>query len=166
MPNVIIVNEKDEIICHKPRSERLPSEIGRVAGLIVLNLKGETLIAQRSHNKIKDPGKWGPSVAGTVEEGETYISNIIKEAKEEIDLDITENDLKVETHSYQETSHKYFSTMFSAVVDKPISGFKKQDNEVVEIRWIKITDLVEWFEKNPADFIPSFQKTVNILKTK
>ena len=32
------------------------------------------------------PEVWGPAVSGTNEEGETYDSNIIKEAQEEIGL--------------------------------------------------------------------------------
>lgn len=164
MPNVIIVNEKDEIICHKPRSERLPSEIGRVSGLVVLNSKNEMLIAQRVMSKKTDPGKWGPAVAGTVEEGETYVSNIIKEAKEEIGLEINEDDLKLISHTYRETSHKYFSTTFLTVVDKPIEEFKKQDNEVAEIRWVNMDELKGWYQNHPSDFIPTFGNYLNIEK--
>jgi len=43
-------------------------------------------LAQRSFNKTHNPGQWGPAVAGTNDEGETYESNIIKEAEEEIVL--------------------------------------------------------------------------------
>ena len=42
---------------------------------------------QTAFDKKYDPGKWGPSAAGTVEEGETYQSNIIKELQEEIGLE-------------------------------------------------------------------------------
>ena len=78
MTNVIIVNEKDEVIGSKPRDDRNQTDIIRVSGLLVFNPKGEVLLSRRGLNKINDPGKWGPSVAGTVEEGETYASNIIK----------------------------------------------------------------------------------------
>jgi len=166
MTNVIIVNEKDEVIGSKPRDDRNQTDIIRVSGLLVFNPKGEVLLSRRGLNKINDPGKWGPSVAGTVEEGETYASNIIKEAKEEIGLEIDEKDLKVGRHSYQETSHKYFSTQFSTVVDKPISDFVIQKEEVEEIRWVSIPDLLEWFNKSPNEFLPSFSKTVNLLKSR
>ncbi|MES2224087.1 MAG: NUDIX hydrolase [Patescibacteria group bacterium] len=160
--NVIIVNEKDEIIGYRPRNERLPSEIGRVSGLVILNSKNEMLIAQRVMSKKTDPGKWGPAVAGTVEEGETYESNIIKEAEEEIGLIISESDIKFVSHEYRETSHKYFSTTFLVVVDKSIEAFKKQDNEVAEIRWVNIEELRTWYKDSPSDFIPTFGRYINI----
>lgn len=164
MLNVIIVNEKDEIIGYKPRSERQPNEIGRVSGLVIFNSKNEMLIAQRVMTKKNDPGKWGPAVAGTVEEGETYESNIIKEAEEEIGLIITESDLKFVSHEYRETSHKYFSTTFLVVADMPIEEFKKQDEEVAEIRWVNVDDLREWYNNTPTDFIPTFGRYINIEK--
>ena len=40
----------------------------------------------------KLPGKWGPAVAGTVEEGESYEENIIKEAEaRDIEADLRED---------------------------------------------------------------------------
>lgn len=166
MANVIIVNENDEIIGSKARNDRNQKDIIRVAGLIVYNSQNEVLVAQRSLNKVNDPGKWGPSVAGTVEEGETYVSNIIKEAKEEIGLIIDEQELRIEQHSYQETNHRYFSTLFSVVVDKSISNFVIQKEEVREISWIPIQRLIKWFETSPRDFIPTFSKTIDILKSR
>lgn len=166
MSNVIIVNEKDEVIGAKSRDDKSKTDITRVSGLIVVNSNNETLIAQRSFNKINSPGKWGPAVAGTLEEGEIYISNIIKESKEEIDLSITEEDLKEESHTYRETSHRFFYMMFSAIVDKPISEFIIQKEEVEEIRWVKIDDLIEWFNKTPEDFISTFESIIDVLKQK
>jgi len=81
-----IVNEKDEIVYYKEKHELLPTEINRDTGLFVLNEKNQILLAQRSSNKKMYPNLWSVAVAGTVEEGETYESNIIKEAQEELGL--------------------------------------------------------------------------------
>ncbi|MES2408681.1 MAG: NUDIX hydrolase, partial [Patescibacteria group bacterium] len=146
MSNIIMVNEKDEIIGYKPRSEKLSTDISRVAGLIILNSKNEILLGKRVMTKKNDPGKWDLAVAGTLEEGETYVSNIIKEAKEEVGLDIKESDLMLVSHIYQETSFKYFSTVFSVIADKSITEFKKEDEEVEEIRWVNMNELREWYK--------------------
>ncbi|MES2224088.1 MAG: NUDIX hydrolase [Patescibacteria group bacterium] len=164
MPNVIIVNEKDEIIEYKPRNEKLPTDISRVAGLVIFNSNNEMLLGKRVMTKKNDPGKWDLAVAGTVEEGETYESNIVKEAQEEIGLCIKESDLKFVLHTYQETSFKYFSTVFSVIADKPITEFKKEDEEVEEIRWVNMNELREWYKNTPEDFIPTFGYYVNIKK--
>ncbi len=165
MTKVIVVDENDKVIGSKERNDRSQKDIIRVSGLLVYNSENAILIARRSLNKVNDPGKWGPAVAGTVEEGETYISNIVKEAQEEIGLIVNVQGLKIERHSYQETNHKYFSTLFSVVVDRSIPDFVIQKEEVEEIRWIPIQELVKWFDAVPSDFIPSFSKTIDLLRS-
>ena len=81
-----IVNEQEEIIGYKERDDRNDKDIIRITGLWVTNKERNILLARRSFNKKHHPGVWGPAVSGTVEEGETYESNIIKEAEEEIGL--------------------------------------------------------------------------------
>lgn len=43
-------------------------------------------MARRAYTKKHDPWKWVPAVAGTIEEGETYEADMIKEAEEELGL--------------------------------------------------------------------------------
>ena len=82
-----IVNENDEIIDYKPRNEiDYKKDYYRIGCLWLTNSKGEVLLAQRLLTKDKDPGMWGPSAAGTLEKGESYESNIYKEAEEELGL--------------------------------------------------------------------------------
>src|SRR3989339_514660 len=81
-----IVNEQDEIIGYEERETRNPKHICRVTGLWVTDKDQNILLAQRALVRKFNPGMWGPAVSGTVEEGETYKSNIIKEAREEIGL--------------------------------------------------------------------------------
>ncbi len=163
MTRIPIVNEKDEIIGYRGREDGNDTDITRVAGLWVINSKNEVLIAQRALNKIYDPGKWGPSAAGTVEEGESYASNIIKEAEEEIGLKISEENLIAGTKEYVETSHKYFRQMYFVKSDLPNSAFKIDKNEVAEIRWISILELKKWFDEKPEDFTLSFGATIKAL---
>ena len=83
------VNENDEVVEvfeGKNWGDLHPESIYRVSSLWITNSKGEVLLARRAFNKKHDPGKWGPAVSGTVEEGETYESNIIKETEEELGI--------------------------------------------------------------------------------
>ena len=86
---VIVVDKNNNIIGSKYRDELQSNDIIRVVGVWIENEKGEVLIAQRSFNKKHDPGKWGPAVAGTLEEGESYALNILKEVKEEIGISLS-----------------------------------------------------------------------------
>ena len=159
MTKLIIVNDKDEVIGQKEKGDRTEDDIIRVAGLWVFNGKKEALIAQRANDKLHDPSKWGPSVTGTLEEGETYVSNIIKEAREEIDLTLQESELIYGPHRFVSTSHQYFYQSFFAKADFPISAFTIQHKEVAEIRWVPIDDLLKWVRKRPEDFIASFRSS-------
>ncbi len=153
-----IVNEQDEIIKYIDVSERKKGDISRVAGLWVTNEKGEILLAQRSFNKTRDPGKWGPAVAGTVEEGETYEQNIIKEVEEEIGLkNITP---KIEYKNHKSTSHEYFGQWFSVAVDSNYP-FVKQDIEVEKIKWFTKDEIIELYKENPDLFIPTFGSSID-----
>lgn len=80
---IIVVNDQDEIIGLKERDTLVQADIYRVAALWVVNSAGDILLAQRKFTKTHDPGKWGPAVAGTVDEGDisVYASKKILNAK-------------------------------------------------------------------------------------
>jgi len=154
---VIVVDEKDNILGYKDRNDKNKTDIIRVSGLWIFNSSKEVLIAQRSLGKIHDPGKWGPSAAGTVEEGETYASNITKEAREELGVTIKEKDLISGLHELHITSHKHFVQIFFTKLDVPVTSFILQKEEVEAVRWISTRELSEWLSKKPNDFIASFK---------
>ncbi|MBI5139214.1 NUDIX domain-containing protein, partial [Candidatus Nomurabacteria bacterium] len=119
----------------------------------------EILLARRAFSKTHDPGKWGPAVAGTVEEGETYESNIIKEAEEELGL----KDIKpiLGEKLRKKTQWNYFVQQFHLILDKDISEFKIQENEVAEIKWFKIEELKKELQEHPDDFLKGVHSYVN-----
>lgn len=164
MSKVVVVDKNDKVIGYKVRDDKNDIYITRVTGLWIVNSKKEALIAQRSLDKVHSSGKWGPTVAGTVEERETYLINIIKETDEEIGLNISENDLSLGPHRYVETSHKYFLQIYFIQKDIPLSEFTIDKDELNEIRWVPIAELVEWFNNKPDDFIASFGDVVKDLE--
>lgn len=151
-----IVNEQDEIIECKDRGDRRPGEITRIAVLWLWNEKGEALLAQRAFSKKNQPGLWGPAVAGSVEEGETYESNIIKEAAEEIGLKNLRPILSQKLR--RNTSHSYFAQWFVATIhgDYPLV---KQESEVEAIKWFSREELFKALEETPDIFLPSLKES-------
>ncbi len=145
-----IVNENDEIIEYKERGDRNPKDKIRATGLWLTDNMGNILIAQRALAKKDCPGLWGPAVAGTVEEGETYEENIIKEAEEEIGLQnlVPQLGPKVKTNTT-------FGQWFTAVVDHNYP-FKKLDEEVEAIKWISRKELDGLVEEKPEIFMNYF----------
>jgi len=160
--NIIIVDEKDNIIGSKPRDivdkEKLRY---RVAGLWIQNSKGENLLARRAYTKIHYPGRWGPAVAGTVEEGGSYKENMIKEIKEELGL----QNINLEEAKKIQVSGKYnhFTQWFIAIIDKPAKDFKVQKEEVVEIKWFSKKEFLEQLENNSKEFLPNLKRYAKMV---
>ena len=139
---IIIVDENDKIIGHKERTTEGPEDIYRVSALMVVNSKNQILLAQRGLYKSHNPGEWSASAAGTVEEGETYLENMIKETREELGIDL----------------NSYSKEEFAEIEKLRINGrynffcqwyLLKADIEVMNIIFPKSeTEAVAWFDIN------------------
>jgi isopentenyl-diphosphate delta-isomerase len=162
MANVIIVDKNDQPIGFKPRDQITGDDIYRVSGLWLTNLEGGILLAQRSFSKKNSPGKWGPAVAGTVEEGQTYESNIAQEIKEEIGLTGLEIKPYVKKLS-SETNKPHFTQWFLAKADIDIADLKIQTDEVEAVRWISPADLVLDLKNNPDKYLVNMPKWVDLF---
>ena len=148
-----IVNEQDEIIGYKERKDRNKDEITRVTALWITDKDRNVLLAQRAFTKDYSPGRWGPAVAGTVEEGETYESNIIKEAEEELGL---KNVKPLFSHKVlKDSSHKFFGQWFILVIDRD-TMIKIQEDEVEQVKWFSRGEIIKLYSQNPDLFVASF----------
>ncbi len=161
MVKIIIVNEKDEIIDHKERGTLNKNDIYRVSALWIMNSKGEVLLAQRSFNKKNNPGKWGPAVAGTNDIGETYLSNIIKEAEEEIGINIP-NPKKLQKNRIN-GKNNYFVQWYYLELDKEIIEFALQEDEVEKIKWFSKEEFLEGIENLNSDFLDTMREYTHLI---
>ena len=151
-----IVNENDEIIDYKPRNEiDYKKDYYRIGCLWLTNSKGEVLLAQRLLTKDKDPGMWGPSAAGTLEKGESYESNIYKEAEEELGLSGIKFTPIIKLKL--EEPRKSFLQLYKGVCDWPAEKFHPQPEEVEKVAWISIEDLRKDIVENPKNYVPSIK---------
>ena len=159
-----IVNANDKVIALKDRADiDYAVDIYRVAALWITNSKGDVLLAQRSKNIHNDAGLWGPAVAGTVEEGETYESNIYKEAEEEIGLRGTQ--FAKGPKVFVEGSRSYFCQAFTAIVDQDADLFELQVDEVEAVRWFPIQELIRDVQDNPQNYVEKMEDTVKLFAT-
>ena len=154
----IIVNEKDEVIGSKKREDITSSDIYRVSALWLTNNTGEVLIVQRAFTKKHDPGLWGPAVSGTVEEGQTYDSNIVKETEEELGL--TELSITKGPKILRTGKHTRFCQWYFAHTDKKITDLTLHTEEVIAARWISPALLLAEVREHPERFIPSTREHI------
>ncbi len=161
--NITIVDSDDNVIGSKPRDQiDYSKDIYRSAALWLTNSKNQVLIAQRKLTKKKDPGMWGPAVAGTVEHNETYESNIYKEAEEEIGLAGETFDLGPK--QFEDKERKHFIQWFTCNLDKEIDTFQIQEDEVEKIVWIDKEALIIDVRQNPQKYVPAMPEALILLE--
>lgn len=106
----------------KTRSEchtKNPGFYHKPAWTWVYNSKNEILVQKRAMCKKRYAGYWDMACAGHVDAGETPKQGAIREAKEEIGLDVSEDDVKL---------------MFEHIED-----------EVEEVKWLNFDDFKKLF---------------------
>ena len=126
----------------------------------IINLAGEILLTQRKLNK-RHGGMWKPTV-GCVKSGETSIEGIIREIKEEIGIDISENDLKLfKTDKEERKDVNGFRDIYVINKDIPLEDISFNDGEVVNCKYVTIKELremikngkvFEWFSSFLNDY--------------
>ncbi|MEC3908569.1 NUDIX domain-containing protein [Tamlana sp. 2201CG12-4] len=107
---------------------------------------GEVLLSQRSAKKSICPLLWDVSVAGHIDSGETAKQAAIRETKEEIDLNIQENDL------YKIGVFECFQSYNNGIIDNefhntfiselkiPLSQLTPQHEEVEALKLITLDE--------------------------
>jgi isopentenyldiphosphate isomerase len=156
-----VVDENDKTIGHKEKDELSPTDIYRVSRLVILNSKGQILMAQRALTKKKDPGAWGLAVEGTVEEGETYESNIRKEANEEIG--ITLGSIELGPRFRRRGKYNHFCQVFVCHLDLDIRKLHLQVEEVEQVAWYDVSVLQYEAISTPNKFGYSFKYILDAI---
>lgn len=156
-----IVDKKDNIIDYKEFKSIKSKDIYRVSALWITNNKRNILLTKRSLSKSHDPGKWEPAVAGTLEKNETYYSNIIKEAEEELGL----RNIKPILGPKKRICGKYnfFVQWYFLTIEKPADTFKINNDEIVEIKWFTRKEIINMMHKNPNKFVKTMNKWIKIF---
>jgi isopentenyldiphosphate isomerase len=153
---VIIVDDNDNPIGLAERDKWEDNAIHRVSAIWLTNSKGEVFIAQRALSKRHAPGQWGPAASGTVEEGETYETNAMKEIEEEIGISITQEQLKLGPKVLMNTpGDRRFVQWYVVTADVPRENFKLQEEEVADAKWIGVKELEQRMTERPDEFTKS-----------
>ena len=110
-------------------------------GCLIFNEKGQVLLQKRS-----DDNLWG-NPGGSMDIGETIYETIIREIKEETNLDIEQKDLKIfnvysgeeQHHIYPNKDEVYFVNIIFET--HKVKGQLKKDIESKELKFFDINNL-------------------------
>jgi|TARA_Y100000034_G_scaffold35512_2_gene43539 isopentenyldiphosphate isomerase len=157
-----IVNTNDEIIGLKDCGNLdYKKDIYRASALWITNSKGKILLARRSYSKKQNPGKWGPAVAGIIEDGETYGSNITKEAEEELGLKKIKP--KKSIKRLEKGEYKHFTQWFILKSDLKLEDLKVNKEEVAEVKWFTKKEVLKLIETNSDEVLKGIKKWINLF---
>lgn len=124
----------------------------------------EILLSQRSAKKAICPLMWDVSVAGHIDAGETIEKGAVREAWEEIGLELSEKDLqKIGVfdcfQSYPNGIHdNEFHNTFICELKVPLVNLKIQEEEVEALKLVpfdKFQKLIDTIGNNGNHFVPS-----------
>lgn len=142
-----IFTREGEYLGVKTRSEchaNNPGFYHKPAWTWAYNSKGEILVQKRAMQKKKFPGFWDMPCAGHVEAGETAIFGAIREAKEEIGIDVSEEEMRF-MFEYIEDDAWEIGQVFFFKLDKDIPEMKLQEKEVEEVKWLNFEEFKSLF---------------------
>ncbi|MFR3658572.1 MAG: NUDIX hydrolase [Eisenbergiella sp.] len=134
------------------RGEQLPIDgYHLVVHVWIRNSKGEYLISQRSANRSTYPLMW-ECVGGSVVKGEDSLLGAIREAKEEVGVDLMpENGQVIFTKTRKIIEGKIFNDIMDVWLfeyDGEVDLGKATTDEVAQVAWMNREQIKELFDAN------------------
>ena len=130
-----------------------PEQCQLVVHVCLFNKQGEMLIQRRSMAKKSYPGRWDVSVGGGVLAGETAREAAVREAREELGIEIDLTGPAAVTLAFEGG----FDDYFLADWDGQPEALTLQTEEVMDARWATRAEMLEMLQAEMlAPFWPSF----------
>jgi len=156
MPEEIfdVVNERDEVIDRKPRSEvhRL-GLLHRAVHVLVFNARGQIFLQKRSMKKDRQPGLWDSSSSGHVDSGEDYDATAVREAREEIGLRLARPPERLFKIIARPETDQEFVWVYRCENEGP---FELDRDEIERGDWFSAEEVSRWTKERPEEFATAF----------
>ena len=134
-------HQKTDHVVYRGDYENLfPGEFLMVVHLCIFNSRGEMLIQRRQLHKDRYPGMWDLSAGGFVQSGETVNDAVLREAHEELGIQLAPESIR-----YIMTVPFSFvlDGFFTAQVDCEIRDLVLQEEEVLESKWAAQDEILQ-----------------------
>ena len=145
-----VVNERDEVIDRKPRSEvhRL-GLLHRAVHVLVFNRRGELFLQKRSMKKDTFPGAWDSSTSGHLDQGEDYDAGAVRELREEIGLIVSTTPRRLFKINARPETGQEFVWVYRLESEGP---FILHPDEIERGDWFEPGFVTRWMREQPVDF--------------
>lgn len=128
----------------------------RAVVLFIINDKNEVLLQKRSATKKMWPNLWDITAGGHVLSGEFGYQALIREAKEEINLDLTKEELTFIGSTISKNSNNglidnHFNEFYIVRKNIDIKNLTIDKEEVSDLKWISKEELLRKLNNNYED---------------
>ncbi|MBO5348274.1 MAG: NUDIX domain-containing protein [Clostridia bacterium] len=125
----------------------------RAVYAFIIDEKGNILLQKRSSNKKLWPNMWDVTVGGHVDAGEFGRQALIREVKEELGIEINDDDIKylvgsTSINKQGDIINKHYNECYLITKNIDISDIKIQIEEVSEVRYFSKKELLERISNN------------------
>lgn len=131
----------------------------RAVHIWIINSNGDVFLQRRCATKDSNPNMLGGSCAGHLTAGDDSLTGAIRELKEELDLDVNKEDLKLiktikSSSKYTDTFiNNEFDDMYILRTDKKIEDMKFQEDEISEIMYIPYKEFKKMVQNRQPDLV-------------
>jgi isopentenyldiphosphate isomerase len=145
-----VVNERDEVIGQKSRSEvhRL-GLMHRAVHVLVFNAAGQVFLQKRSMKKDRQPGLWDSSASGHVDSGEDYDGCAVCELHEEIGLELCAAPMRLFKLAVCPETDQEHVWVYRCEAEGP---FRLHPEEIERGGWFAPAEVTRWMAERPEEF--------------
>jgi isopentenyldiphosphate isomerase len=145
-----VVNERDEVIDRRPRSQvhRL-GLLHRAVHILVFNARGQVFLQKRSLTKDRQPGLWDSSTSGHVDSGEDYDAAATRELREEIGLGLERPPARLFKIDARQETDQEFVWVYRCEAEGP---FTLDPEEIERGGWFDPGAVDAWMARRPEEF--------------
>ncbi|KKN45499.1 hypothetical protein LCGC14_0682480 [marine sediment metagenome] len=124
---------------------------------LIIEVFGGKIIIQKKAPHTENGGKWSSAVSGHVRLVEKYQEAVVREAKEELGIDIDKTDLiNIAKVSPSEETGNEFVALYTYLLDPEKEDVRISCDEVEELITCSLKDLITDVEKNEQNYSPAF----------
>lgn len=154
---VLIDRDDNQIGLMEKQQAHYAGLLHRAFSVFVFNSKDELLIHQRAASKYHSPKLWTNTCCSHPRENETYEQAVHRRLKEEMGFDC-----EVEEKFHFIYKAELEEDLFEHELDRVFIGWYDGDldfnpNEVMDTKWISISELKNDINKNPDDYTVWFK---------
>lgn len=129
---------------HVRGNKLAPDDYHLVVHIWILNSKGEYLIQKRAAHLSWMPNMWA-TTGGAVISGEDSLQGVIRETKEELGIDINNQDVIL---LFTQIRGQDISDIYLAKLDYPLSQFQFEKQDMSEIKFASAEEIKSMVVKN------------------